>query len=196
VRSLARVHRSNPHRSSRVRVVSASCQLEDEHLRAPPLATDVASNGSCRSRDSASLAASDDRTGVPISSFHSRTIAGHVAANIRGMGLLDSGGATDLTQDWNVADIESIVLAQSNGFPVQVTLMQVREYRVPPSRQLVRTPAPLALRCAAQRRVDCGWPQSLWSSHLIPAGIPPSTTTVWPVTVSARQNATTCSAMS
>src|SRR5262245_60680141 len=45
---------------------------------------------------------------------------GEQSINIRGVGLLDSGGATDLTQGWNVADIESIVLAQSNGIPVQL----------------------------------------------------------------------------
>src|SRR5262249_34753951 len=45
---------------------------------------------------------------------------GEQSVNIRGLGLLDSGGATDLTQGWNVADIESIVLTQSNGIPVQM----------------------------------------------------------------------------
>jgi cobalt-zinc-cadmium resistance protein CzcA len=45
---------------------------------------------------------------------------GEQSVNIRAVGLLDSGGATDLTQGWNVTDIESIVLAQSNGIPIQL----------------------------------------------------------------------------
>ncbi|MEW6450668.1 MAG: CusA/CzcA family heavy metal efflux RND transporter [Pseudomonadota bacterium] len=45
---------------------------------------------------------------------------GQQSVNIRGVGLLDSGGTTDLTQGWKVGDIESIVLAQSNGVPVQI----------------------------------------------------------------------------
>ena len=40
--------------------------------------------------------------------------------NIRGVGLIDSGGAEDLTQGYKVEDIENIVLGQSNGIPVQV----------------------------------------------------------------------------
>jgi cobalt-zinc-cadmium resistance protein CzcA len=53
---------------------------------------------------------------------------GEQSVNIRGLGLLDSGGAADLTQGWKVADIESIVLAQSNGIPIQ--LKQVASVRV------------------------------------------------------------------
>jgi cobalt-zinc-cadmium resistance protein CzcA len=50
-----------------------------------------------------------------------RTInIGQQSANIRGVGLIDSGGANDLTQGYKVGDIESIVLSQSNGVPVQV----------------------------------------------------------------------------
>src|SRR5262249_56693116 len=45
---------------------------------------------------------------------------GEQSVNIRGLGLLDSGGAADLTQGWNVRDIESIVLAQSNSIPIQL----------------------------------------------------------------------------
>jgi heavy metal efflux system protein len=45
---------------------------------------------------------------------------GQQSVNIRGIGLIDSGGADDLTQGYNVADIENIVLAQTNGVPVQV----------------------------------------------------------------------------
>src|SRR5262245_45893974 len=45
---------------------------------------------------------------------------GEQSVNIRGVGLIDSGGAADLTQGWNVSDIESIVLAQSNGIPIQL----------------------------------------------------------------------------
>jgi heavy metal efflux system protein len=50
-----------------------------------------------------------------------RTISfGQQSVNVRGVGLLDSGGASDLTQGYRVTDIENIVLAQSNGTPVQV----------------------------------------------------------------------------
>ena len=50
-----------------------------------------------------------------------RTInIGQQSANIRGIGLIDSGGANDLTQGYKVNDIESIVLSQSNGVPIQV----------------------------------------------------------------------------
>src|SRR6202045_3956652 len=45
---------------------------------------------------------------------------GQQSVNIRGVGLIDSGGAQDLTQGWRVNDIENIVLTQSNGVPVQV----------------------------------------------------------------------------
>src|SRR3984885_6652239 len=45
---------------------------------------------------------------------------GQQSVNIRGIGLIDSGGADDLTQGFNVADIENIVLAQTNGVPVLV----------------------------------------------------------------------------
>ena len=50
-----------------------------------------------------------------------RTIdIGQQSVNIRGLGLIDSGGANDLTQGWHVDDIKNIVLTQSNGVPVQV----------------------------------------------------------------------------
>jgi cobalt-zinc-cadmium resistance protein CzcA len=45
---------------------------------------------------------------------------GQQSVNIRGIGLFDSGGETDLTQGWKVNDIENVVLAQYNGIPVQV----------------------------------------------------------------------------
>jgi heavy metal efflux system protein len=45
---------------------------------------------------------------------------GQQSVNIRGIGLLDSGGGSDLTQGWRVEDIENVVLTQSNGVPVQV----------------------------------------------------------------------------
>ena len=45
---------------------------------------------------------------------------GQQSVNIRGVGLMDSGGAQDLTQGYHVGDIENIVLAQFNGVPVQV----------------------------------------------------------------------------
>jgi len=50
-----------------------------------------------------------------------RTInVGQQSVNIRGVGLMDSGGAADLRQGYKVGDIEKIVLAQSNGVPVFV----------------------------------------------------------------------------
>src|SRR5580658_6614056 len=50
-----------------------------------------------------------------------RTInIGQQSVNIRGVGLMDSGGTSDLTQGWKVRDIEDIVLAETNGVPVQV----------------------------------------------------------------------------
>jgi heavy metal efflux system protein len=50
-----------------------------------------------------------------------RTInVGQQSVNIRGVGLLDSGGAEDLTKGYRVRDIENIVLAQSNGVPVKL----------------------------------------------------------------------------
>src|SRR3974390_3468981 len=45
---------------------------------------------------------------------------GQQSVNIRGIGLFDSGGGSDLTQGWHVGDIESVVLTQFNGVPVQV----------------------------------------------------------------------------
>jgi len=45
---------------------------------------------------------------------------GQQSVNIRGVGLIDSGGSDDLTQGWKVSDIENIVLSQSNGVPIQV----------------------------------------------------------------------------
>jgi heavy metal efflux system protein len=50
-----------------------------------------------------------------------RTISfGQQSVNIRGIGLLDSGGNEDLTKGYHVEDIENIVLAQVNGVPVKV----------------------------------------------------------------------------
>ena len=45
---------------------------------------------------------------------------GQQSVNIRGIGLFDSGGNSDLAQGWHVGDIENVVLTQSNGVPVQV----------------------------------------------------------------------------
>ena len=45
---------------------------------------------------------------------------GQQSVNMRGVGLIDSGGSDDLTQGYKVNDIENISLAQSNGVPVQV----------------------------------------------------------------------------
>jgi cobalt-zinc-cadmium resistance protein CzcA len=45
---------------------------------------------------------------------------GQQSVNIRGVGLIDSGGNIDLTQGRRVTDIENIVLNQANGVPVQI----------------------------------------------------------------------------
>ena len=45
---------------------------------------------------------------------------GQQSVNVRGIGLMDSGGNSDLTQGWRVNDIENVVLTQVNGVPVQV----------------------------------------------------------------------------
>src|SRR5271156_1480597 len=50
-----------------------------------------------------------------------RTInMGQQSVNIRGVGLMNSGGTTDLTQGYHVEDIENVPLSQSNGVPVFV----------------------------------------------------------------------------
>ena len=50
-----------------------------------------------------------------------RTInMGQQSVNIRGVGLMDTGGAADLTQGYKVADIENVLLSQSNGVPIFV----------------------------------------------------------------------------
>jgi heavy metal efflux system protein len=50
-----------------------------------------------------------------------RTISfGQQSVNIRGIGLLDSGGNEDLTRGYHVEDIQNIVLSQTNGVPVKV----------------------------------------------------------------------------
>ena len=50
-----------------------------------------------------------------------RTISfGQQSVNIRGIGLLDSGGNDDLIQGYHVDDIQNIVLAQTNGVPIKV----------------------------------------------------------------------------
>src|SRR5262245_2135275 len=50
-----------------------------------------------------------------------RTInVGQQSVNVRGVGLMDSGGAADLTQGYKVGDIENVLLTQANGVPVLV----------------------------------------------------------------------------
>src|SRR5262245_33755173 len=50
-----------------------------------------------------------------------RTInMGQQSVNIRGVGLIDTGGAADITQGYRVADIENVPLGQSNGTPIFV----------------------------------------------------------------------------
>jgi len=45
---------------------------------------------------------------------------GQQSVNIRGVGLLNSGGDEDLTQGYRVNDIQNVVLGQSNGVPVRI----------------------------------------------------------------------------
>ena len=45
---------------------------------------------------------------------------GQQSVNIRGIGLVDSGGADDVTKGYKVEDIENVVLSQSGGLPIQV----------------------------------------------------------------------------
>src|SRR5215468_8250279 len=45
-----------------------------------------------------------------------RTInVGQQSVNVRGVGLMDSGGAADVTQGYRVTDIENVLLSQSRG---------------------------------------------------------------------------------
>jgi cobalt-zinc-cadmium resistance protein CzcA len=45
---------------------------------------------------------------------------GQQSVNVRGVGLIDSGGADDLTQGYHTEDIENITLTQFNGVPVTI----------------------------------------------------------------------------
>ncbi|MDE2258947.1 MAG: efflux RND transporter permease subunit [Betaproteobacteria bacterium] len=45
---------------------------------------------------------------------------GQQSVNIRGVGLIDSGGTLDLTKGYKVDDIENIVLSETKGVPVRV----------------------------------------------------------------------------
>jgi heavy metal efflux system protein len=45
---------------------------------------------------------------------------GQQSVNIRGIGLIDSGGADDVTKGYKVEDIENVVLTQSGGLPIQI----------------------------------------------------------------------------
>jgi cobalt-zinc-cadmium resistance protein CzcA len=45
---------------------------------------------------------------------------GQQSINIRGVGLIDTGGSDDLTQGYKTSDIEKVVLAQVNGVPVLI----------------------------------------------------------------------------
>ena len=50
-----------------------------------------------------------------------RTInVGQQSVNIRGVGLMDSGGAADITQGYKVGDIGNVLLSQTQGVPVFV----------------------------------------------------------------------------
>jgi len=45
---------------------------------------------------------------------------GQQSVNIRGIGLIDSGGADDVTNGYHVQDIENVVLTQSRGLPIRI----------------------------------------------------------------------------
>src|SRR6202012_5314455 len=45
---------------------------------------------------------------------------GQQSVNIRGIGLIDSGGADDVTKGYRVEDIENVVLTQAGGLPIQI----------------------------------------------------------------------------
>jgi heavy metal efflux system protein len=45
-------------------------------------------------------------------------MVGQQSVNIRGVGLIDSGGADDLTKGYRTEDVENVVLTQVNGVPV------------------------------------------------------------------------------
>src|ERR1700743_1931700 len=45
---------------------------------------------------------------------------GQQSVNIHGIGLIDSGGADDVTKGYRVQDIENIVLTSQNGLPIQI----------------------------------------------------------------------------
>jgi cobalt-zinc-cadmium resistance protein CzcA len=45
---------------------------------------------------------------------------GQQSVNVRGVGLMNDGGGEDLTQGYNVKDIENVMLFQQNGVPVFV----------------------------------------------------------------------------
>jgi len=45
---------------------------------------------------------------------------GQQSVNIRGVGLINDGGAADITAGYHTQDIENIVLSQSNGVPVKI----------------------------------------------------------------------------
>jgi cobalt-zinc-cadmium resistance protein CzcA len=45
---------------------------------------------------------------------------GQQSVNIRGIGLIDSGGSDDLTKGYKTKDIENVVLTQVNGIPILV----------------------------------------------------------------------------
>ncbi len=48
-----------------------------------------------------------------------RTInVGQQSVNVRGVGLMDSGGETDLTQGYKVQDIENVMLSAPSGLPI------------------------------------------------------------------------------
>jgi heavy metal efflux system protein len=47
-------------------------------------------------------------------------VVGQQSVNIRGLGLMQSGGDDDLTKGYRTEDIENVVLAQYNGVPVLV----------------------------------------------------------------------------
>ncbi|MGJ0507066.1 MAG: efflux RND transporter permease subunit [Methylocystis sp.] len=45
---------------------------------------------------------------------------GQQSVNIRGVGLINDGGASDITAGYRTEDIENIILSQSNGVPIRI----------------------------------------------------------------------------
>ena len=76
---------------------------------------------------------------------------GQQSVNIRGVGLVDSGGADNVTKGYKVQDIENVVLTQSNGLPSRSRMS--RRFRSVMCRALERGRGPRR-RCCNRDRGD------------------------------------------